>query len=294
MRTTDTAFYSAGKRISARLRLPGTQNRKAPGIVLNHGYSGDKEEYDDMAAYLCGRGFITLQFDSRGCGGSEAVKGRMMCATEWYEDAHSAVSYLQTVDGVNEDSIGYTGCSMGGAATLYMAAKDPRIKCAVALAPFAYSRYVKQNWLTNAGEDAYALFMELLRLDALRMSCGGSSETVSVPYALGMNDTDKQEYLIFRELHPQMVCDVPLESVYHSLIINDPYIYAELIRIPFMVIHGDADTIIPVESSYRLMEHIKAKKEFILINAGAHALPTTGQMETVFEHAARWFCENLL
>ncbi len=294
MRTTDTVFYSSGKRISARLRLPGAHNEDAPGIVLNHGYSGDKEEYDDMAAYLCSRGFITLQFDSRGCGNSEAVKGRMLCATEWYEDAHNAVSYLQTVDGVNKDCIGYTGCSMGGAATLYMAATDPRIKCAVALAPFAYSRYVKQNWLENAGEAAYASFVEQLHKDALRTACGQPSEAVSVPYALAMNDTDKKEYFEFRESHPQMVCDVPLESVYHSLIINDPYVFAELIRVPFMVIHGDADTIIPVESSYRLMELIKAKKEFVLINAGEHALPTSGQMETVFEHTARWFCENLL
>ena len=294
MKATDLTFYSAGKKIAARLRLPGASVQEAPGIVLNHGYSGDKEEYDDMAAYLCSRGFVTLQFDSRGCGGSEAVKGRMMCATEWYEDAHSAVSFLQTIDGVNKESIGYTGCSMGGAATLYMAAKDPRVKCAVALAPFAYSRYVKQSWLKKTGEAAYARFLAQLQEDARCTARGKLSATVSVPYALAMNDADTREYCEFRDAHPQMVCDVPLESVYHSLILNDPYIFAESIRVPFMVIHGDADTIIPVESSYRLMTHIKARKEFIVISEGVHALPTSDQMETVFEHTARWFGENLL
>lgn len=294
MQQHDTTFLSAGKKILARLRMPEADMRNAPGIVLNHGYSGDKEEYDDMADYLCSRGFATLQFDSRGCGGSEAIKGRMMCATEWYEDAHNAVSFLQTVDGVSKDSIGYTGCSMGGAVTLYMAAMDPRVKCAVALAPFAYSQYVKLNWLKNAGETAYVRFLGELQGDALRRACGGASKMVSVPYALGMNAKDEKDYFECRDRYPCMVRDVPLESVYHSLIINDPYIYARLIRMPFMVIHGDSDTIIPPESSYRLMEHIRSKKEFILISGGEHALPGCSQMEAVFEHAARWFADNLL
>ncbi len=293
MQIADICFYSGGKKISARLGLPDRDSKNAPGIVLNHGYSGDKEEYDAMAGYLCSRGFVTLQFDSRGCGGSEALKGRMMCATEWHEDAHSAVSFLQTVEGVNKDSIGFAGCSMGGAVTLYMAAKDPRVKCAVALAPFAYSQYVRQNWLKNAGETAYASFLNELHEDALRTACGNASKTVPVPYALGMNEKDTKDYCEFRDMNPQMVCNVPLESVYHSLIINDPYIYADMIRVPFMVIQGDADTIIPPESAYRLIELIRAKKEFVLINAGEHALPTSDQKETVFEHAARWFVDNL-
>ena len=294
METTDTQFYSAGKRISARLRMPQRHNGGVSGIVINHGYSGDKEEYDDMAAYLCGRGFATLQIDSRGCGGSEAQKGRMMCATEWYEDAHSAVSFLQSVDGVNKDSIGYTGCSMGGAVTLYMAAKDPRVKCAVALAPFAYSQYVKESWLKNVGEAGYNRFMNEIEQDCLDTAAGKQSKMVSVPYALGMSQADADEFFDFRDKHPQMVRDVPLESVYHSLIVNDPHIYADVISKPLMVIHGDADTIIPVESSCRLLERVRAKKEFILITKGVHALPMSDQKDAVCEHAARWFTENLL
>ncbi len=294
MAATDTQFYSGGKRISARLRMPQRHNGGVSGIIINHGYSGDKEEYDDMAAYLCSRGFATLQFDSRGCGGSEAQKGRMMCATEWYEDAHSAVSFLQSVDGVNSDSIGYTGCSMGGAVTLYMAAKDPRVKCAVALAPFAYSQYVKENWLKNVGQELFSRFLCEIEEDCRSTALGKPSGMVSVPYALGMSKADADDFFDFRDRQPQMVRDVPLESVYHSLIVNDPHIYADMIGKPLMVIHGDADTIIPVESSCRLLERVRAKKEFILISKGVHALPVSDQKDAVCEHAARWFMENLL
>ncbi len=133
----EVTYYSSGSKVSAILGYPEgfKKSGKYPAVVLSHGYSGNKEEYNDMANELNKHGFVTLQFDSRGCGRTQGVKGRMICNTEWLEDAESAVTYISSLECVDQERIGFTGCSMGGAMTVYMAALDSRIKCAVAMAP---------------------------------------------------------------------------------------------------------------------------------------------------------------
>ena len=292
MITEDRIFYSAGKRISARVRIP--QQGKSPAIVINHGYSGDKEEYDAMAQYLCERGILTLQFDSRGCGGSEAQKGRMMCATEWAEDAISAVSYAAGLEQADENCIGLTGCSMGGAMTIYMAAMDSRVKCAVAMAPVACGEAVlEENWKRNRGEQQFQTFLRRLEADSQTVASTGKSDYVSVPYALGMSEADEADYCLFRDKHPEMVCDVPLESVVNSFLFFESRLYASRINVPLMLIHGDADTLVSVRQSLTLKEAISSRCDLVIIKGAPHPLPTSAFAQDVFYHAAKWFAEYL-
>ena len=292
MITEDRFFYSAGKRISARVRIP--QQGKSPVIVINHGYSGDKEEYDAMGQYLCDRGFLTLQFDSRGCGGSEAQKGRMMCSTEWAEDAVSAVSYAAGLEEADENRIGFTGCSMGGAITIYMAAMDRRVKCAVAMAPVACGEAVlAENWKRNKGEQQFQTFIKRLEADSKMVASTGKSEYISVPYALGMSETDEADYCLFRAQHPEMVCDVPLESVVNSFLFFEPRLYASRINVPLMVIHGDADTLVSVKQSYAIKEVVSSRCDLVIIKGAPHPLPTSEYAQDVFYHTAHWFAEYL-
>ncbi len=292
MITEDRTFYSGGKRISARVRIP--RSEKSPVVVINHGYSGDKEEYDAMAQYLCERGFLTLQFDSRGCGGSEAQKGRMMCSTEWAEDAANAVSYAASLDEADENRIGFTGCSMGGAMTIYMAAMDRRVKCAVAMAPVACGRAVlEESWERNKGGKQFQKFIERLATDSKTVASIGKSEYVTVPYALGMSEADEADYCLFREEHPEMVCEVPLESVVNSFLFFEPRLYATRIKVPLMLIHGDADTLVSVRQSLSLKEVVSSPCDLVVIKGAPHPLPTSEFTQDVFYHAAKWFAEYL-
>ena len=262
--------------------------------MINHGYSGDKEEYDAMAEHLCDRGFLTLQFDSRGCGGSEAQKGRMMCATEWIEDAANAVSYAASLGEVDESRIGFTGCSMGGAVTVCMAALDARVKCAVAMAPVADGRAVlEENWLRNRGREQYLAFLQRLDIDSKAAAGTGKSEHVSVPYALGMNAADEADYILFRNEHPEMVRDVPLESVVNSFLLFKPGLLAPAITMPFLLIHGDADTLVSMKHSISIRKAVRSECELAVIKGAPHPLPTSEFALEVFARAAEWFLKYL-
>lgn len=290
MNATDTAFFSSGCRIAARLRRPADSDGPSPAVVINHGYSGDMNEYDAMAEYLCAAGYATLQFDSRGCGNSSALKGRMMCATEWIEDAQSAVSYVSSLDGVDSGRIGFTGCSMGGAVTVVMAALDERIRCAVSMSPMTGGReMLERNWTKFRGPQAFARFMEELREDSIAVVLGQPSRVVSVPYALGMNMEDAAEYLRVRAAAPDMVSHVPLESVRNSFLMFEPLLYAPRIRAPFLGVHGAADEIVPIGQSERLVSDISGIKEFVVIRDGPHPLPMSDKAPTVFALARDWF-----
>ncbi len=292
MRVEERPFFSAGKRIAARVRIPRQQ--QSPAIVINHGYSGDKQEYDAMAHYLCERGFLTIQFDSRGCGESEAPKGRMMCGTEWLEDAANAVSYAAGLEEADADKIGFTGCSMGGALTVCMAALDSRVKCAVAMAPLASGReMLGENWTRNRSREAYEAFLRELEADSRETVKAGISKYVSVPYALGMGEADERDYHRFRDEHPGMVRDVPLESVANSFLRFEPWLYASAVEVPLLLMHGSADTIVSLRHSQRIRACVHTRCELKVIDGAPHPLPTSDYAPQVFELAADWFEQYL-
>lgn len=295
MKTIETTFKSAGKQIAARIRLADSVLQTGlPAIVINHGYSGDKQEYDEMAKNLCECGFVTLQFDSRGCGESEAQKGRMMCSTEWMEDAASAVSFISALGCVDSQRIGYSGCSMGGAVALCSAASDPRIKCVVAMSPMTDGPAVlKTNFDKNKGAGQYEAFVTEIFLDAEQTAAGKDSRYVSVPYALALNDQDEREYTAFRRAHPDMVESVPLESVLNSFVLFRPVVAAHSIKAPVLILHGSADEIVNPLHSLELMQVLQCKKERIVIKGAPHPLPVCDQAEEVFAHTVRWFKQNL-
>jgi len=291
----EVSYYSSGSKISALLGCPEgfRSGVKYPAIVINHGYSGNKEEYNDMAGELNKNGFVTLQFDSRGCGSTQGVRGRMMCNTEWLEDAECAVTYISSLDFVDQERIGFTGCSMGGAITLYIAALDSRIKCAVAMAPLSDGKeQLEKLWIERKGRGAWESFLNEIEQDMKKVVLHNSSRYVSVPYALCMLRKDEIDFHKARDEDPNLVRDVPLESV-RSFLKVKPIEYCQKIDIPIMFIHGDADTIVPMDHSVRMYDLVKCKKEIKIIKGAPHPLPTSDYKEEVFKHAVEWFVQNI-
>lgn len=294
MRVEECLFFSNSKRISARVRVPDG-NGPFPAVVINHGYSGDKQEYDAMASVLAQGGYLTLQFDSRGCGESEAAFGAMMCSSEWLEDAISAVSYVSALEKTDRDRIGYAGCSMGGAVTVYMAAMDHRVKAAVAMAPVLYGPEMMEiQWTENRGRAAYLEFLSEMEEDLEHTSKGEASRLVSVPYALGMTKKDEDEYLAERSLHSEMVSHVPLSSVFNSFMVFRPGDLCPRISIPMLILHGNHDTLVPMRHSKEAIKHLNQECRLTVIEGGVHALPTCEKSPEVFQHTKNWFDRHFL
>ena len=291
--SAQVSFRSDGKRVAGIFRLPGRGRKGLPCVVINHGYSGFKEEYDDCAAALNRAGYATLQFDSRGCGESDAPLGRMM-ASQWTEDADAAVTWARSQPSVDPGRIGFTGCSLGGAMALYAAAHDRRVRSVVEMSAFSDGRVqLEEAWTARRGAQAWKEFLAALEQDAVQGVCGQPSRTISVPDALAMRRQDHDDYMNDRRGKPGLVTEVPFESVRSAIYNFRPILWVDKIESPVMVLHGSADAIVLPYHARVIHEALRCRKELVMIPDAPHPLPLYEGRKAVFAYMVRWFEETL-
>jgi dipeptidyl aminopeptidase/acylaminoacyl peptidase len=116
---------STGARLSGRL----FRGRERATVVLTHGYGGTQDELLPVAATLHDAGLTVFTYDSRGCGAST---GEITFGAREQDDLVAVVDRLARRDDVDPERIGAFGFSMGGAATILAAAKEPRIRAVAA------------------------------------------------------------------------------------------------------------------------------------------------------------------
>ena len=278
-----------GNIISFRLNIP--QGEKLPGVIIQHGYSGCKEEYNELANVLAQNGFAVLQFDARGTGNSSGIKGNLLCSTEWIDDALAAVTYFRNLKEVDKNRLGFTGCSIGGATTIKMAALDNRLSRVASMAPFSNGeKLLKQNFKKNRSLKTFTDFQQDIYQ---KLNCRETAvkSDILVADALGFSAQDTNEYIKDRDLNPQMIRDVSALSVYNSFFIYRPEIYAAFVQIPTMILHGDNDTIVDFNQGKKMFALLKCKKEFVKLNGAPHNIPASKQRNIAFENIVTWFKE---
>lgn len=129
----DVHFYSDGLKLSAHFyparREPGAEAR--PAILSLPGYSGMKDIYGmEVPRRLWKQGYNVLAIDHRGFGTSAGTRGRHR-PLEQAQDAYDALTYLQTLEGVDPHRLGIYGTSFGGANAIWVTAFDARVKVVV-------------------------------------------------------------------------------------------------------------------------------------------------------------------
>jgi pimeloyl-ACP methyl ester carboxylesterase len=123
---------------------PATQARAT--IVLLHGIRMDRRSLSHVGAYLVDAGYRVVLLDLRGHGGSS---GRFLTYGEVEaRDVSQALDAMQRHAGSGEP-FGVFGFSYGAAVALETAARDPRVRAVVAVAPFSSLREVVADYRTR-------------------------------------------------------------------------------------------------------------------------------------------------
>jgi pimeloyl-ACP methyl ester carboxylesterase len=128
------------KELVGLLSSPDAAQGAAPGVVLLHGFTSDRNEapivgtdetmFQRTAKGLTASGYFTFQFDFRGHGESGGRFEEITIDT-LVADALAAVECLSAQPGVMADRIGLLGQSMGGLVAACAAHRDHRIRSAV-------------------------------------------------------------------------------------------------------------------------------------------------------------------
>jgi 2,6-dihydroxypseudooxynicotine hydrolase len=162
--------------VAALLHAPSIETRRAPGLLLIHGLSTDKEDIDLVGEAFRRVGFVTVAIDLPAHG--ESMDGPRIQA----DDEMAAIAALDLFTSrreVNPDRLAVLGGSLGAYFALRTAAIDRRLKACVALSgPYDVSRFfglaspgIQSDfaWATGARDEAElrALAMNFHVRDAL-------------------------------------------------------------------------------------------------------------------------------
>ncbi|NYI85589.1 alpha/beta fold hydrolase [Saccharopolyspora hordei] len=138
------------QRVQIDVTLYAPAETPAPAILLAHGFGGSKADTAAQARELVQRGFTVLTYSARGFGRST---GKIALNDPDYEvkDAQQLLDWLArqpevSRDGDGDPRVGVTGASYGGALSLLLAGKDPRVD---AIAPVMTYNDLGQALLPN-------------------------------------------------------------------------------------------------------------------------------------------------
>ncbi|HEV8627129.1 MAG TPA: alpha/beta fold hydrolase [Acidimicrobiia bacterium] len=135
MNRTDVEFNAEGTTLRGWLYRPEGDD-PVPGVVMAHGYSAVKEMYlDAFAEVFSDAGLACLVFDNRNFGASDGEPRYEIDPWEQIRDYRHAITYMQTLPGIDRDRIGVWGSSYSGAHVIVLGAIDKRIKAVVAQVP---------------------------------------------------------------------------------------------------------------------------------------------------------------
>lgn len=168
-----------GARIHAKYIRPKNVEKPHPALVMFHGYSANAGDWLDKLSYAS-LGFSVFAMDVRGQGGlSEdvgGVKGNtlqghiirglddepdQLLFRQIFLDCAQLAGIAMSMPEVDENRVGATGWSQGGALTIACAALEPRIKRLAPVYPFL-SDY-RRVWEMDLAQDAYAELRQYFR-----------------------------------------------------------------------------------------------------------------------------------
>lgn len=172
-----------GTELKALVYDPSKKADSRPGIVVAHGFCGNKQYMQPISIELVKRGFTVISIDFRGHGSSEGYLPANRRGSELDEDMIAAVEYLESL-GIQQ--IGLVGHSMGGFTSIRVAQRYPHRIAATAAygaTPAASDHEIMKvsNLLLLNGKYEQ-IFSEKQALDLLQFYAGRDDVETGVQY----------------------------------------------------------------------------------------------------------------
>jgi len=250
MRIERVYFHNSKKqKLSGILYLPN-KGGPFPVVIACHGLSTSKESRNTIMTYpeLIKNGIAVFAFDFSGHGKSEG-KFENVTISQAIDDLKSALNYIEKKKFIDNQKIGLLGSSFGGITSIFVAAKDKRIKVLALRSPttdFKYSQDKRRN----------------------------------------IKQWKKEGYIKY---HDPYQGEVKLNYSYYTDGIKYNAIkIAKRIKIPTIVVIGDKDVTVFSAKAKEFFNSLNCVKEFHWIRGASHLLNDKKSKE-VFEFTNNWF-----
>lgn len=245
--------------------LRGTEHRpnqeisSIPAVILFHGFTANRCEFGFSFVRLANRleslGVAVYRFDFMGSGESDGNFEDMSVSTE-LEDAKVILNYVRSLDYIDSDRIGVLGMSMGGCVASLLAGLYPdQIHALCLWAPAAFIPESARNG-----------------------------------FLLGQKLTDEMKEIGYL---PWGVLKVGMNFFIKDINLN-VYETAKNFKGPILLVHGDKDLAVPIETSYEYLKHYPNHAQLITIKGAGHGFETLDYLESLFLATESFFKSQLL
>lgn len=140
-------FKSGREQIAGMLHLPAARKKKAPGVVMLHGFGSNRIEahriFVKQARMLEAGGMAVLRFDFRGNGDSGGEFSTMTISRA-VQDARKAIRFMESQERVDAGRLGLLGLSMGGLIAALTLTQEPKIRAGA-----LWSAVAHPGWMTR-------------------------------------------------------------------------------------------------------------------------------------------------
>lgn len=244
---------SKGDKLCGILSAP-TNDKIQPIVILVHGFASNKntDNYIKLVAFLNGRNISSFRFDFYGHGESGG-KFENVTVSEAVDDIIQSIEFIKSM---GYEKIGLIGGSFGGIASIMASSKSKDLKFLVLKSPV--SNY----------EDKQAAVESPEKLEKWKKE--------------GFSYYEKYDGSKLRLKY----------SFVEDFKNNNGYAAAPNIRVPTLIIHGDADESVPVEQSIKTAKLIPNCK-LVLIKDANHRYTEGDHAEQMLKAMQDFITENV-
>jgi uncharacterized protein len=299
----DVEFDAEGSTLRGWLYRPRSAAPSAPVVIMAHGYNCLKEFYlDRYAAAIAGAGHVVLAYDHRNFGDSDGEPRQELDPWMQVRDYRHAITFAQTLDGVDGDRVGVWGTSYAGGHVLVVAAIDRRVGCVVSQVP-TISGW--QTTLRRTPPPALANQRRAFDADRLERFRGGPPKTVPMvvdpaeggpashasadawEFFTGKSAPAEDRWRFLKWRNEVTLRSLEMYSEY------EPGSFIERIApTPLLMIVGDSDVVCPTDLALDAFNRAREPKRLELY-PGGHFSAYTDQFERAAKAATDWFTQHL-
>lgn len=271
--------------------------RPCPVVVMAHGYSCVKEQYlDRYAEVFVAAGLAVLVYDHAHFGASDGQPRQEVDPVRQRRGYQDAISYAQSLPGVDARRIGLWGTSYSGGHVLQVAALDKRVGCVVSQVP-TISGY--QSGLRRTRADQLTAVLGRLAEDRAARFRGAppgllpaTSADPAIPCAMAGADCHAF-FTATQDFAPAWRNEVTLRSLELARD-NEPGIHvARISPTPLLMIVAERDVLTATELCLEAYQRALPPKDLLLL-PGGHFDPYVRHFTRSSEAACAWFRQHLL
>jgi pimeloyl-ACP methyl ester carboxylesterase len=294
MNPSDVFFYSDGDKIAGYLFTPAdwkAGDPPRPGILVLAGYSGNTQaDCTHMMKRLCAEGWFVFGYDYVGFGKSEGKRNRHR-PLEQAQNTFDALTYMQTVPGIDPARLGLYGTSFGCANGIWVTAHDERVKCLVTSVGVTngehWMRSIRRPW-------EWLAFRERVLKEAQQRVVTGKSTLVPNGEIM-LRDPESQRQ---REMHGQaghafQSEERDLESAEAVMRYRPDWVVDKISPRPVLMIYAEHDNLVPPEQQLSCYAKCGEPKKLVkLPNSGhydSYEFRNTEMCKVVYAETIDWF-----